>query len=134
MTEEYLCGLFAKTGAVVVGFKIIKDKTTGIPLNYGFVEFESHEMAAKILQLLNNSINPATNKPFRLNWGVHNSRADQQMPKIENYQFENTKNQQFESPKNQNKFKHSFMTQVSVFLLLYYNSLSLTKLIIDIRW
>ena len=62
MTEEYLCGLFAKTGAVVVGFKIIKDKTTGIPLNYGFVEFESHEMAAKILQLLNNSINPATNK------------------------------------------------------------------------
>lgn len=62
MTEEYLSGLFSKTGAVVVGCKIIKDKATGAPLNYGFVEFDSHEMAAKVLQLLNNSMNPATNK------------------------------------------------------------------------
>lgn len=62
MNEEYLTRLFSKTGATVVSVKIIKDKATGLPLGYGFVEFNSHEMAAKVLQLLNQSLNPATNK------------------------------------------------------------------------
>merc|ERR1712151_680022 len=75
MNEDYLNRLFSKTGATVVNVKIIKDKVSGLPLGYGFVEFNSHEMAAKVLQLLNQSINPATNKPFRLNWGVYGGGA-----------------------------------------------------------
>lgn len=75
MNEDYLNRLFSKTGATVLNVKIIKDKVSGSPLGYGFVEFNSHEMAAKVLQLLNQSINPATNKPFRLNWGVYGGGA-----------------------------------------------------------
>jgi len=75
MNEDYLNRLFSKTGATVINVKIIKDKVSGLPLGYGFVEFNSHEMAAKVLQLLNQSVNPATNKPFRLNWGVYGGGA-----------------------------------------------------------
>ena len=77
MDEDYLINMFAKTGAQVLQAKIIMDKNTNMPLGYGFVEFTSHEMAAKVLQLLNQSINPATNKPFKLNWG--NQRGANQM-------------------------------------------------------
>ena len=69
MDEDYLMNMFANTGAQVNSAKIIKDHNTGIPLGYGFVEFGSNEVANKVLQLLNTSINPATNKPFKLNWG-----------------------------------------------------------------
>lgn len=84
MNEDYLTRLFSKTGATVLNVKIIKDKASGLPQGYGFVEFNSHEMAAKVLQLLNQSLNPATNKyffeilkdrPFRQNWGVYGGGA-----------------------------------------------------------
>ena len=69
MDEDYLINMFANTGTQVTQAKIIRDHNTGIPLGYDFVEFGSNEMANKVLQLLNTSINPATNKPFKLNWG-----------------------------------------------------------------
>lgn len=70
MDEKYLAELFGKSGTVVK-VKIIRDKLTNIPIGYGFVEFDSHEVAAKVLELFNGSTHPGTNKPFRLNWGVH---------------------------------------------------------------
>ena len=70
MTEDYLTKLFEKT-APVISVKIIRDKQTKLPLGYGFVEFESHEVAAKVLDVLSGAMHPGTNKPFRLNWGIH---------------------------------------------------------------
>jgi RNA recognition motif-containing protein len=70
MDEKYLVDIFGKS-ATVVKVKIIRDKITSIPLGYAFVEFDSHEEAARILQLFAGSSHPRTNKPFRLNWGVH---------------------------------------------------------------
>lgn len=70
MDESYLRSLFSKTGHIQ-SVKIMRDKATNQPVGYGFVEFSSHEVAAKVLQLFTGSINPATNKPFKLNWGVY---------------------------------------------------------------
>jgi RNA recognition motif-containing protein len=70
MDETYLVNLFQQAGGVT-GAKVIRDKNSNQPLGYGFVEFENHERAAKVLQLFSTSVNPATNKPFKLNWGVY---------------------------------------------------------------
>jgi RNA recognition motif-containing protein len=48
MDEKYVTELFSKTGQVV-SVKIIKDKSTGSPSGYGFVEFASHEIAQRVL-------------------------------------------------------------------------------------
>ena len=61
MDENYIANLFCKIGSVV-NVKIIRDKNSGAPMGYGFVEFASHEIAARVLQLFNGSINPGTNK------------------------------------------------------------------------
>lgn len=71
MDENYLAQLFGKTG-LVVSTKIIRDRQTNIPVGYGFVEFNNHETAKKVLELYGNSTNPATGRTFRLNWGVRN--------------------------------------------------------------
>jgi RNA recognition motif-containing protein len=70
MDETYLSSLFSKTGQIE-SVKIIRDKQTQLPQGYGFVNFANHEAAATALQTLQGSINPATGKPFRLNWGVY---------------------------------------------------------------
>jgi RNA recognition motif-containing protein len=76
MDEQYLSSLFGKS-ASIISVKIIRDKQTNLPVGYGFIEFTTHEVAAKVLKLFNGSTNPRTNKPFRLNWGVHGaSRRD----------------------------------------------------------
>lgn len=75
MDENYLRSLFAKTGHIQ-SVKIMRDKVTNQPVGYGFVEFTSHEVAAKVLQLFTGSINPATNKPFKLNWGVYGGSSN----------------------------------------------------------
>lgn len=48
MDEGYVANLFAK-GGQVTNVKIIKDKSSGAPMGYGFVEFASPEIAARVL-------------------------------------------------------------------------------------
>lgn len=84
MDENYLIGFFKDVGPIN-SVKIIRDKNTNLPMGYGFVEFSSHEIAARVLQLYNGSINPATNKPFRLNWGVHITKANEREQKPERH-------------------------------------------------
>lgn len=48
--------------------KLIRNKLTGHPEGYGFVEFTSHAVAEKILQTYNGTQMPQTEQPFRLNW------------------------------------------------------------------
>lgn len=59
--------------------KIIRNKLTGQPEGYGFVEFMSHTAAERILQTYNGTQMPGTEQTFRLNWasfGMGERRAD----------------------------------------------------------
>ncbi|XP_061337904.1 polyadenylate-binding protein RBP47B' isoform X2 [Gastrolobium bilobum] len=76
--ENYLSHCFAHTGEVV-SIKIIRNKMTGQPEGYGFVEFVSHGAAERVLQSYNGTQMPGTEQTFRLNWasfGIGERRPD----------------------------------------------------------
>ncbi|KAJ6801973.1 uncharacterized protein M6B38_192880 [Iris pallida] len=76
--ESYLQGCFSHTGEVI-SIKIIRNKITGQPEGYGFIEFVSHAAAERILQTYNGVQMPGTEHTFRLNWasfGIGERRAD----------------------------------------------------------
>ncbi|KAK4758157.1 hypothetical protein SAY87_019458 [Trapa incisa] len=76
--ESYLYSCFSHTGEVI-SVKIIRNKITGQPEGYGFVEFVSHGAAERILQTYNGTQIPGTELTFRLNWasfGMGDRRAD----------------------------------------------------------
>nr|DAD29841.1 TPA_asm: hypothetical protein HUJ06_031309 [Nelumbo nucifera] len=76
--ESYLHSCFAHTGEVL-SIKIIRNKITGQPEGYGFVEFVSHAAAERILQTYNGTQMPGTEQTFRLNWasfGIGERRPD----------------------------------------------------------
>lgn len=61
MEESSISALFAHI-ATPTGVKVIKDKMTGLPAGYGFVEFDTHETTKKILESLNGTPIPGMNK------------------------------------------------------------------------
>jgi len=69
--EGYLHTMFAATGQVIKT-KIIRD---GGPTPYGFVEFQTRDMAAQVLAGYNGHPISGTNKSYRLNWAQHNVGA-----------------------------------------------------------
>lgn len=76
--ENYLRAWFSHTGEVL-SIKVIRNKITGAPEGYGFVEFTSHQVAESILQSYNGTQIPGTELTFRLNWassGIGERRAD----------------------------------------------------------
>ncbi|XP_027926121.1 polyadenylate-binding protein RBP47B'-like [Vigna unguiculata] len=76
--EAYLSHCFAHTGEVL-SIKIIRNKMTGQPEGYGFVEFVSHAAAERVLQTYNGMQMPGTEQTFRLNWasfGIGERRPD----------------------------------------------------------
>ncbi|XP_038699095.1 polyadenylate-binding protein RBP47B' isoform X2 [Tripterygium wilfordii] len=76
--EAYLNSCFAHTGEVI-SVKVIRNKITGQPEGYGFVEFVSHAAAERILQMYNGTQMPGTEQTFRLNWasfGIGERRPD----------------------------------------------------------
>ncbi|KAJ8770913.1 hypothetical protein K2173_022085 [Erythroxylum novogranatense] len=78
MDESYLNSCFIHTGEVV-SIKIIRNKITGQPEGYGFVEFVSHTAAERILQTYNGTQMPGIDQTFRLNWasfGIGDRRLD----------------------------------------------------------
>lgn len=54
----------------VASIKVIRNKQTGFPEGYGFVEFFSHAAAEKVLQTYTCIAMPNTEQPFRLNWAT----------------------------------------------------------------
>ncbi|THU71028.1 hypothetical protein C4D60_Mb08t31210 [Musa balbisiana] len=80
--ESYLHSCFAHTGEVTLVpsiLKIIRNKITGLPEGYGFIEFVSHAAAERILQTYNGAQMPGTEQTFRLNWasfGIGERRPD----------------------------------------------------------
>ncbi|KAK9692363.1 hypothetical protein RND81_09G259200 [Saponaria officinalis] len=76
--EAYLHSCFLHTGEVL-SVKVIRNKITGHPEGYGFVEFVSHAAAERVLQAYNGTPMPGTEQPFRLNWasfGIGERRPD----------------------------------------------------------
>ncbi|KAF6158608.1 hypothetical protein GIB67_040122 [Kingdonia uniflora] len=76
--EAYLSGCFSHSGEVL-SIKIIRNKVTGQPEGYGFIEFVSHGAAERVLQSYNGTQMPGTEQTFRLNWasfGIGERRPD----------------------------------------------------------
>lgn len=72
MDENYLRDCFAQTGEAV-SVKIIRNKQTMQSECYGFVEFNSHAAAERILQTYNNTLMPNVEQNYRLNWAFYGS-------------------------------------------------------------
>lgn len=54
----------------VATVKIIRNKQTGQPEGYGFIEFRSRAGAENALQTYNGTLMPSTEQNFRLNWAT----------------------------------------------------------------
>ncbi|GKA34187.1 polyadenylate-binding protein RBP45-like protein isoform X1 [Tanacetum coccineum] len=50
--------------------KIIRNKQSGQPVGYGFIEFRSRAGAENALQTYNGTPMPSSDKNFRLNWAT----------------------------------------------------------------
>lgn len=48
--------------------KVIRNKHTGLSEGYGFVEFDTHDVAEKVLQEYNGATMLKSDQPYRLNW------------------------------------------------------------------
>ena len=73
MDEAHLQSVVGSLGYAkeLASVKIIKDKVTGLPLKYGFLEFQAHESASSFYQNYNNRTVPGTAKLFKLNWAAY---------------------------------------------------------------
>ncbi|XP_021287461.1 polyadenylate-binding protein RBP45C isoform X1 [Herrania umbratica] len=69
MDENYLINIFAHTGEVASA-KVIRNKQTGLPEGYGFIEFVSRAAAERVLQSYNGVPMPNSEQNFRLNWAA----------------------------------------------------------------
>ncbi|KAI4306090.1 hypothetical protein L6164_029399 [Bauhinia variegata] len=70
MDENYLINCCAHTGEVI-SVKVIRNKQTGMPEGYGFVEFRTRAAAETMLQTYNGTLMPNSDQNFRLNWAIH---------------------------------------------------------------
>ena len=70
MTENMIRAAFPPN-AGVVGVKFIRDKNTGYPVGYGFIEFSSPAAAQQALRLYNGSPIPGTSRALNLNAAEH---------------------------------------------------------------
>ncbi|CCI43077.1 unnamed protein product [Albugo candida] len=73
--EAYIGSLFA-SAVEQPSIKLIRDKVTGYPAGYGFLEFPSQQGAQAVLNTFNGQIVPNTIHRFRLNWGAGGRRID----------------------------------------------------------
>lgn len=73
MDESFLLNIISALGygKELHSIKIIKDKVTGQPLKYGFLDFNTHENAGSFYQNYNNRAVPNTSKQFKLNWAAY---------------------------------------------------------------
>ncbi|XP_074380246.1 polyadenylate-binding protein RBP45-like isoform X3 [Apium graveolens] len=69
MDEAYINTCFYTTGELV-SVKVIRNKQTGQPEGYGFLEFRSRAAAEQILQTYNGTPMPNGEQNFRLNWAT----------------------------------------------------------------
>jgi len=80
MDENYLASIFRHIDELT-SVKLIRDKQTGLPAGYGFVEFASYETAKNVLESHNGQPIVGTGRFYRLNWasfGYNNARKAQE--------------------------------------------------------
>lgn len=69
MDEAFLVNAFASTNALL-SVKLIKNRITGMSEGYGFLEFNSHESAATVLNIYSGQVLPGTSTMCKLNWAA----------------------------------------------------------------
>lgn len=78
MDEEYLTQLYEGLNFKVVSVRLIKDRVTGKPQGYCFLEFESEQIAQQVLMTLNLKQWPGTDKLLKLNWASSSNRGSRE--------------------------------------------------------
>lgn len=73
MDENFIKQAFTTMGEIVVYVKIMRNRYTGQPFGYGFVEFESEDVALRVLHRVNGKLVPSSSPPkrFKLNHANH---------------------------------------------------------------
>ncbi|XP_007253168.3 tRNA selenocysteine 1-associated protein 1 isoform X1 [Astyanax mexicanus] len=81
MDEDFICRAFAVMGEAVVRVRIIRNKITGDPAGYCFVEFADEATAERCLRRVNGKPLPGAAKPkrFKLNRATY-GRHDENSP------------------------------------------------------
>ncbi|CAI5716295.1 unnamed protein product [Hyaloperonospora brassicae] len=73
--EAFIASLFAAAAEQPV-IKLIRDKATGYPAGYGFLEFPTQRGAQQVLEMFNGQLIPNTVHRFRMNWGAGGRRIE----------------------------------------------------------
>ena len=68
MDEQFIESRLLTYNIPIKSIKIIRDRSKGISLGYGFIEFYSKEQANQVLNEFNNKGILHNNKTFKLNW------------------------------------------------------------------
>jgi hypothetical protein len=68
--------LFAGSPDKPVSVKLMRDKLSGFPVGYGFLEFGDEGACERVLNLYNGKQIPGTAHTYRLNWGQGHRRAE----------------------------------------------------------
>ncbi|KAF5942698.1 hypothetical protein HYC85_020340 [Camellia sinensis] len=79
MSHAVVASPYFPTVRSMVLIKVIRNKITSQPKGYGFVEFNSHAAAERVLQTYNGTQMPGTEQTLRLNWasfGIGERRPD----------------------------------------------------------
>lgn len=75
MDEAFLYRICLAGGCSLSAAKIIKDRQTGMPVGYGFLEFPTHEDARMCFETYSGRELPGAGKIFRLNWASFRTRT-----------------------------------------------------------
>lgn len=73
--EAFIVSLFASAAEQPI-VKLIRDKVTGYPAGYGFLEFPTQRGAQQVLETFNGQLIPNTLHRFRMNWGAGGRRIE----------------------------------------------------------
>lgn len=78
MDENFISRAFATMGETVMSVKIIRNRLTGIPAGYCFVEFADLATAEKCLHKINGKPLPGATpaKRFKLNYATYGKQPD----------------------------------------------------------
>lgn len=76
--EKYLSSVFGQSYNIK-SIHIYKDKITNGKVNYAFLEFDTPDIAEKVLNYFNGKEKPRYGKPFKINWGNQKSRQNRPM-------------------------------------------------------
>lgn len=73
MDEPFIKQAFTTMGETIIYVKIMRNRYTGQPFGYGFVEFESEDIALRVLHRVNGKMIPNSSpaKRFKLNHANH---------------------------------------------------------------